>query len=222
MSGDWRWRFALQFHLVKSRWNFTALPKRSQPATLAKFSALLHVKKCESLLEKKSLVGIFTSWKSNPKKQLIKKCPTGFNFQSPSQRCYPLELMVARAWKSLKHDLKWDQTFCWCLSTSALDLRVVPVHVWNWSLHWAVQICCSLMGSNVTATGRSRSEKCRMRNNSKGLEETRRLSKHVRCKDWNLHQQAVFSNTQRKVLHQFSLNFSCSKKKLVAFYPGKH
>lgn len=39
------------FHLVKSEWNFTALPKSSQPAALAKFYALLQVKR-KSLLEK--------------------------------------------------------------------------------------------------------------------------------------------------------------------------
>lgn len=87
---------------------------------------------CEEVQETpwKKSVGIFTSWKSNKKPQPIKKCPTGFQFQSPSQSCCPLEFVVARAWKSLKCDL---------LSISALDLHVILVHVWNWSLHWAVQ-----------------------------------------------------------------------------------
>lgn len=139
--------------------------------------------------------------------------PNGISvFQSPSQHCYPLEFMVASAWKSLKHDLKWDKTLCWCLSTSVPDLHVVLVHVWNWSLHWAVQICCSVRGSNVATTGRSRSEKRRMRNNSKSLEETQRLLKHLGCRDLNLHQQTGFSNLQRKILHPFFPNFSWRKK----------
>jgi len=73
----------------------------------------------------------------------------------------------------------------------------------------------------MAATGRSRSEKHRMRSNSKSLEETQRLLKLVGCRDLNLHQQIVFFNTQRKILHPFSQNFSC-RKKIGCFYPGKY
>lgn len=76
-----------------------------------------------------------------------------------------------------------------------------------------------MRGSNEAATGRSRSEKRRMRNNNKSWEETQRLLKHMGCRDLNLHQKILLSynKTEKTAASIFFLKLFVQQKNCSHF-----